>query len=264
MSIFETVEYRQFLKSWAELKGRGEWTRLASHLGISSTMMSQIMNENRELNHELANEVCEYLGFSEDETNYFFLLVDLKRAGTERLRARLRKRIKEEQTRASQLSKRLNQNRELSDATKSIFYSDWIYSGIRNLASVGEFSTVDTIAKRLGLTRQQVQRVIDFLVQSGLCELKGSQITIGPNKTHVGSDSPWVSQHHRNWRVKAMSEMRHRPEENLFYTGPMSLSQESAREIRRRIPTFLEDVYKIVGPSESETVRCLNIDWFEY
>ena len=53
-------------------------------------------------------------------------------------------------------------------------------------------------------------------------------------------------------------------EDHLFYTSPMSLSVEAAQHIRRMLPTLLEEVSRIVGPSASETVYCLNIDWFEY
>ena len=53
-------------------------------------------------------------------------------------------------------------------------------------------------------------------------------------------------------------------ESNLFYSAPMSLSAEAAEQVRKMLPKVVEDVLKIVGPSESEKVYCFNMDWFEY
>ena len=53
-------------------------------------------------------------------------------------------------------------------------------------------------------------------------------------------------------------------EKNLFYTCPMSLSLETAEEVRRLLPQFIEQVLKKVGPSPSEKVYCFSMDWFEY
>lgn len=73
-----------------------------------------------------------------------------------------------------------------------------------------------------------------------------------------------MQQHHKNWRIKALEKMPTKQNQNLFYTGPMSMSTEIAEKVRDEIPEFIAKIYKWVGPSSSETVRCLNIDWFEY
>jgi hypothetical protein len=44
----------------------------------------------------------------------------------------------------------------------------------------------------------------------------------------------------------------------------MSLSEKDAEKLRKLIPQWIEEIHKIVGPSDSECVRCLNIDFFNY
>jgi hypothetical protein len=44
----------------------------------------------------------------------------------------------------------------------------------------------------------------------------------------------------------------------------VSLSRSALEEIRTLLSTVIQNVMKISGPSPSETVACLNIDWFEY
>jgi len=49
-----------------------------------------------------------------------------------------------------------------------------------------------------------------------------------------------------------------------FFTETMALSLEAAQKIRLMLPGIIEQILSISGPSDSEAVRCLNIDWFEY
>lgn len=56
---------------------------------------------------ELANDLCDYIGFAEDEARHFLLLVDFARAGSTRLKTRLRNQVIESQSRAQTLTKRL-------------------------------------------------------------------------------------------------------------------------------------------------------------
>lgn len=266
-SVFEFIDYRVFLRSWVEAKGshrRGEWSRIAKRLGVTSTMISQVMREERNLSPELANELCDYMGLGDDESNFFLLLVEHARAGSHNLRRRLKRRIEENQKSASTLKKRLKVAETMATEAKTTFYSDWLYSAVRNFAAVDKMHTVETLADRFQVSREKMRSILDFLIENELCSSQSGFFSVGPQKTHVGADSPLVISHHRNWRLRSMEQMRERRETDLFYTGPMSLSNELAVEVRCRIPTLLEQLYRDIGPSKSETVRCLNIDWFEF
>lgn len=267
LSVFEYIDYRRFLKAWVKERAaveRGQWSRMAKAIGVTSTMMSQVMREDRNLSPELASELCDYIGFSDEEARHFLLLVDFARAGSVRLKARLRSQILESQGRAATLSKRLKADGAMADSARARFYSDWIYSGVRNASALEEQQTIDSLSIRFGVSRTKMQEIVHFLVENELCKSQSGKVSVGPQKTHVAIDSPFVLSHHRNWRLKACDTMRARNEADLFYTGPMSLSKELAAEVRQRIPTFLDQLYKDLGPSKSEVVRCLNIDWFEY
>lgn len=58
--------------------------------------------------------------------------------------------------------------------------------------------------------------------------------------------------------------MESRRSEDLYFTSPMSLSAAARDEIRTLLPTIIQNIMKISGPSTSETAACLNIDWFEF
>lgn len=267
MNIYEFLSYKSYLKAWMKArpkKGHGEGRRIAEALGISTTMISQVLNGDKNFNLELSSDLCDYLGLNDKETDYFFLLVEYERAGTHRLKTKLKKKIESLKTSAQVLKDRLQKDKELSDHDKAVFYSSWVYSGIRNLIATDSSATIDSISQRLQIPRNQIQKIFDFLLETGLCELKTNKFTVGAKRTHLGNDSALVTKHHQNWRMQGFNKMIFAEDKNLFYTAPMSLSKEAADKIREELPSFIEKINKLVVNSDSEIVRCLNIDFFEY
>ncbi len=267
MSIYDFQDYKEFYRRWLETqpsRGRGVGRRMALHLTTSSTLISQIFNGDRHLNLEMATEVAEFLSLTERETDYFYLLIQYARAGSKKLERNLRRRIEAAQNDARKVSERVIKDKELSEQEKSIYYSNWLYAGVRNIIATREVKTPDSIAERLHVPRQRILGVLEFLLAHGLISESKDGYEYLLKRTHISADHPLVHQHHKNWRLKGLEKMLAEPEANLFYSGPMSLSQADAERIRNKLLELLKEVTQIVGESDSETVRCLNIDWFDF
>jgi hypothetical protein len=58
--------------------------------------------------------------------------------------------------------------------------------------------------------------------------------------------------------------MENKNDLDVFFTSSMFLSKEADEEVRKMIPHFIQSVMTITGPSDSEVVRCLTLDWFEF
>lgn len=266
VSIYHYQDYKEFYNAWVEnqpREGFGEYRRLAQSLGVSTTMVSQVFKGEKHLSLELASELCDYLRLDEEETDYFLLLVDYGRAGSYKLQKRFLRQIKSRQEKSKKLETRVKSS-ELNEEARNIFYSTWLYSGVRMLTDTGKYNDAEELAKYLSLPRNHVQKILDFLMAHNLVLEEKGKLKMGPARTHVGSSSPLVTRHHQNWRIPALSKIQQNKEEDFFYTGPMVLSQEVADWIRQELPAFVERVNAKVIPSPSEVVRCLNIDWFEY
>lgn len=262
--VFDFESYRAYLQAHLQRQGRGEQGRLAKAAGISTSLLSLILSEQKNLSLEQATELVDYLNLPELDSDYFLTLVEIDRAGSTKLQNRLRKKLRLLKEQSVKVSRRVKKDTELSEQALSIYYSSWMYTGIRNFASIGEGKTQQEVMSRFGLSPQQVQQVVQFCLDHGLLVQQQNRYSFGAKNTHVGNDSPWVNNHHRNWRNQAIQQMEKRREQDLFYTCPMSLSQEAATEIRALLPEFIQQVLKIVGPSPSEKVMCWNMDWFEY
>lgn len=267
ISLFEYTDYKKFILDWIKTQpnsGRGFYTSLAEKLGTSNAAISQIFKDDRDLNLEHAAELCEFIHLTDEETYYFLLLVDYSRAGSVKLRKKLHAKIKIEQLQQQKLINRVPKDITLSDHVRSIYYSSWIYTGLRNLIAISEIQNTEQLAARLKVDQKKLQTIIQFLLDNHLLITEAGRIKVGPQKTHLESTSPWITKHHHNWRIKSMEAMQNSSDADLFYSAPMSLSMEVAEKVRQQLPEFIKQIIEEVGPSESQTVRCLNIDWFEY
>lgn len=267
MTIYEYTDYQKFLNDWLgsqPKRGRGLPRQWAAKLSLHSTFVSQVLLGKKHLSFDHGAELCELLGLSEAEEDYFTLLLMHKKAGTEKLRKKLERRISEEQKKSQVLRDRLKIKYEMTADVQSLFYSTWLYSAIRNLSALPRLHAVELIAEHLKMPRSVVQEAVEFLLSHGLCVMEKGKLQPGPRRTHVSATSPFVLQHHKNWRLKGFHEMSLRQEGDRFFTFPFSASKADNKKIFSRIIEFIEEIHDIVGPSDSESARCLNIDYFGY
>lgn len=267
LTIFDFTNYREYLSAWISSKREHSYGlkgRLAQSLGISSSLLSQIFKGEKSLTPDQASDLCDYLGLSELEADYLHLLLEKDRAGNPRYRDKLERKLRVLQQQSQKIGKRVPRTKELTDEQKAIYYSSWLYTGIRNLTAVPGYQQAEAIAEHLRCEPQVVTKILRFLLENGLCVEVDGKLSYGPASTHVDKESPFVNKHHQNWRFQAINHMELKRDEDVFFSSPMSLSIAASEEVRRLIPTFIQSVMKITGPSPSETACCLNLDWFKY
>jgi hypothetical protein len=265
MELFEFDSYKKYVLAWIESKpnrGRGLFRRLAEHLRVNPVYISQTLKGPKDLSLEQGFAVCEYLGLNDLEREYFLLLIQIERAGTQALKEFHLKRLRKLRRASQDLRNRVIPETEMTEAAKAVFYSNWSYSAVRLLSGVTRFGDEPAIAARLGLPLAQVHAIAEFLVRHGLCIQEGGRLRMGPRLTHLESDSPWIKTRQIDWRVKGFERMEQKGADELFYTGPMSLSPEAFTAIRRELVRLIEEASRLVGETEPEGLACLNIDWF--
>lgn len=267
LNIFEYSSYINYLGSWIEsqgLSGYGIKGRMSKALEVSSTFVSLMLKGEKLLTPDQASDLCDFIGLSELESEYLHLLVEQERAGKFKYKEKVKKKISALKLQANKIGRRVQRDKELTEEQKAIYYSTWLYTGIRNLSAIPEYSRTSDLAKKLNLEPALVNKVVKFLIENNLCIDKNGQLSYGPASLHIDKESPFVNKHHQNWRLQGIQKMEKRQDRDIFFTSPMSLSKEAAEQIQKMIPHFIQEVMKIVGPSSSEITTCLNIDWFEY
>lgn len=266
LSIYDFNDYRKYLKAWIQhqpLKGHGLKGKMARAAGVSSTLISLILKGEKQFSQEQALEISEFIGHTEQECDYLLLLLEKDRAGSHKLKQKIQKKIHKAQAEAQKISAHVPKDVELSEEAKAIYYSDWLYTAIRNLVAIGDYNDIRAISQRLNVPDHLVSTSLDFLFEHALCRLEKRKIVVGPAHTHLDKSSRLVQRHHQNWRLKGFERMSQSIDSDLFCTAPMSLSAEAADEIRKLLPKLIESVLKIMRPSPSEKLYCFNMDWFE-
>lgn len=231
-------------------------------MGVHPSLVSQILKGDKQLTQDQAFALTEFFALSPLESEFFLQLVQLDRAATPKLKAHLRAKLEQIRGQSTELAKRLESKQVLSDNAKGIFYSDWSFSAVRQLTAIEKFGSVEAIARALTLPTREVRRVLDFLLEHGLCKEENGRFQVGAQSTHLPASSPWVNVHHRNWREKAIASLKDQSDGTLFYTCPLTMAEADAPKVRELAIRFIEEVNKVVDPSPSERLYCLNIDWF--
>lgn len=266
MSQFVHNDYRSFLREILEKrprKGRGEMQKIAEHLRIHTTLISQIMSGLRELTDEQAFDLCGYLELTETESEYFQLLVKIERAGTQSYKLHLKNKLKEMREEVQKVSKRFTKADELTEAQKSIFYSSWIYSAIRLFCSTLEAGrSLEEVMQYFQITRTKAAEYLEFLVSAQLCENKNDLYQIGHQRTYIDRGSIYFLKHHLNWRMKSIERSEVATTDEKLYTVTMSVSQNDFVKIKDEISKLLNEILKISKTTEPEKLVCFNCDFF--
>lgn len=264
MKIFDYENYKDFVNDWIisrPKKGHGEFQKMAKAISIHPTLVSHIFRGEKDFTLEQALKFARYLRLKEMESDYFLLLVQYRRAGTFELQTFLKRQIKTIKEKANQLVNRIQRNKILSEEDKALFYSNWYYSGIRLLTSLKGKHTQKNIAEFYNLPIDLVEDVLKFLEERDLCLLKDGKYFIGPAITHLDANSPFISSHHRNWRLKSMEKHAKLGPTELSFSAPLTISKEDAMKVRILLLEFIEDLSERVKVSESEEIMNINIDW---
>jgi uncharacterized protein (TIGR02147 family) len=264
-SIFQYKSYKKFIverQSSLPNKGRGDSRRLAEYLNVHTTFISQVLKGDKEFSQEQAIKVASYYTLSEEETHYLILLVNLAKSGTKDLKDYYSGLIQSKQNKYYQVQSRMKKAIELSDDQKAQYYSDWKFMAVWLATSIDQIKNIDEIASKLDIEKTVVRKILDFLLQVGLCEEKKGHYVQGISKTHLSRKSLLINKHHTNWRLKAIEKGEQMGAEELQFSAPLTISKKDFKKIKAIMLDSIERSSEIVSQTHPTEVACLNIDFF--
>lgn len=264
-SVFEFTSYKEYLLHWISRRpnsGRGERSRIAETLRCQLAYISQVLSGPAHFSFEQAEALNALLDHTDDEADFFLLLVQLERAGTPALQKRVKKKIQEILNQRLILKNRLQFEKTLSREDQMTYYSAWYYAAIHIALAIPGLQTRDALARAFGLSISKVSQVLDFLLTRGLSKEEKGRYQIGDVRLHLESDSPMISKHHTNWRMQAIQSLEKETSSELHYSSVITVAEEDIPKIRESLVRAVEKVREIVKPSQDETLFCYTIDLF--
>lgn len=265
MSIFEFNDYKAFLRKYITglpKKGRGEINKIAEHIRVHPTFISQVLRGDKDLTADHAYHLCSFLGLPAMESDYFLFLVQRDRAATAEFKNYYKRKIEELKKASLHIANRMPEHRRLSDQERAVFYSNWIYIYVWLFTSLDDGQTLDAVADRLGVSRAKASEILGFLKGAGLCAEEKGKFVMKTQLMHLEQGSPFLSRHHLNWRMKAMQRTDDLTEQELMFTSPISISREDFGRIREILVEVIKKTSPMIKDSPAEDVACLNLDLF--
>jgi len=123
-------------------------------------------------------------------------------------------------------------------------------------------SKVD-MAEALGLPLEMISEILEFLIHAGLVREENGRYVTGSARLHLGTDSPYLSQHHRNWNLKAVDKLGRDVKTGLHYSSVVTLTPEDIEHVKETFMQAIEKSKKIVRESKGEKVSSITLNFFE-
>ncbi len=263
-SVFKFSNYKDFLRQALPVLGplRGARTKLAEVLGCQAGFISLVLSGAGDFSLEHGIRIARFLALSEDESDFFLLLIDHDRAGSIELKRHFKRKIDEVLKKRSEILGRLKVVDTMTESDQLLYYSSWIFTAVHMALMVPELQEKKAIAKFLQLPVSRVAEILQFFIRTGLAVENEGHIVGGPTRMHIPSTSPLVFKHHSNWRMRAIHSMDQNRSQDLHYSLVMSLSEEAVEKIKAMLLDCVQKVEPILKAATDETVYALNLDLF--
>jgi uncharacterized protein (TIGR02147 family) len=244
---------------------RGYQTLLAKAAGCHNSHLSHVLSGRAHLNLEQAVAICEFWGFNELHTDYFLGLVNLARAGTEKLRSNFERHL--EKIRNDSLrgvSYHENDTPVVTLASdKSILYmSSWYTSAIHAALEFEHLRNVPALSSRFHLPEDHVQGVLTMLNEFGIAEEIEGQWK-SKSKIAIGGDTkPVTKMYHQAIRQKANLCLDTRGDHDYFTTNLMSFPRVMIPEMKTKMQNAVRSVLSDSKEQDGEELIYLCVDFF--
>lgn len=228
-----------------------------------SRWYSEVLEGRKSFSTEHAYALAQFIGINDLEKDYFLTLIEYDRAGSVALRKFIESKLIKLRQENEKIKNRVPVYASMSDADQALFYSQWYYSALRLSCGIGEAVTTESLARDFDLPIELVTKVLQFLISRGLVvEKENKTLDRGPQNTFLPSDSPLISRHHMNWRMKAIERHPRIGPDELAFSAPLTLAEADIPNVRKMCLDFIQDVSNKVSQSPAEKLACFNIDWF--
>lgn len=267
-SIFEYLDYRQYLKDWFQ-KTKQENSHfslrsLAKSVGLSAhSFLLLVMQGKRKLTPETARKIARGIRLSTEESQYLELLVRLMHEPEEKSRSHLLEQVSHYQELAR--AKLLHQD-EIE------YYKQWYHVAIREMITHSDFQEDSKwIANQLypKIQEEQAAQALQLLIRLGLVE-RGENgklrqthkvLSTGAEVNHL---SEVVRHFHRSVMDLAKGSMEVIPEHIRDISSvTLSVPQKLMPHLKEEIDRFRRRIVRISAQApEVDTVVQLNLQLF--
>lgn len=265
IKIYDFLDYKEFLRRKLPTTGsqRGIRAKLAQSLGFHAAFISQVLQGEGHFSMEHSLGIGKFLDLSQDEINFFMLLVQRERAASDDLRKFYEAEIAKVLANRNPLITREFTAPTDKNLMWSTYFSTWLYAAIHTITSIPGYQTAKAIAEHFELPVEKVQYHLDFLIQFDLVTAEGPLYKMKQNNVYLEPTSPLVTSHHLNWRMKVVEALDAQQDFDMHYSLVFAVSEDDARQIKEILRQSIRDLDAKISKSKEEALFGICIDCFK-
>ncbi len=265
-SLFDYRDYKIYFNDLIEalpLQGRGKRVELAQAIHCQKAFISQVLGGDYHFSLEQAEMTADFFGITGEEKEYLMLLVSCNRAGTPSLKKFYEEQLERKREENKQLESRLKIKKKIPIEEQAEYYRSWKYQAVHMLLTIPHYQTLEKVCEYFHLPKSEAADILHFLCSIGLVEKNKNLFFPSVSLLHLAKDSPFVSRHHANWRMKAIESAEKRENPGFHYSLVFSCSKKDLEKVRESIVKCLAENSATIQPSREEVVASLCVDLFE-
>jgi plasmid maintenance system antidote protein VapI len=264
-NIFSCSGYKKIMDQLLRKSGaRGVLSRAAEALNCQRSYLSRIINGEMHLTPDQAYLLCKFWRLKTLEQEYFQCLVDLDRAASGEYREHIKSRLTEIVRRNESLSERMQRPEPiLSSANEAFYFSSWHWAATHFLTSISEYQSLSKLSEKLAIPKEQLLFFLERLKAMGYVGQRGSNWEFLQGEFHLPNQSPFVIQHHQNWRHRAVLDAQTYNSESVHYTNVQTAKREDIQKIKNMLFDFISKSKETLDPSCPEEAVVILCDVFK-
>lgn len=263
-TVFEYENHFSYLKdTLGRTNVRGIKGRFAEHVQIQPAFLSQVLANKYPLSLEQGDLANSFFDHTSEESDFFLLILSRDRAGSASLRKHFSKQIEHFRKRRLEVVERLGRKAEVPLEVQGVYYSSWLYAAVHVALTIPELRKPSVLKDYLGVKRDKVLHVLQFLEENGFVFRKGDEFHPTQTWIRLDRESPQINQLHINWRNKAIQSLDTRRDEDLHYSGAFSLDEKTATIIRDALLENISKQIKTIEAAPEEDLYVINLDFFK-
>ncbi|RYZ57907.1 MAG: TIGR02147 family protein [Proteobacteria bacterium] len=266
MSFFSCTNYREIIRFQLKEHSpkRGFQSTLAKFLGCSPSFLSQVLKDKVHLTPDQAALFCDFWKLNQLECDFFLNLVNLERASTVELQAKIAKWIDALRSKGQKQGFHSQTERSIpleGDAVQ--YWSAWHYPAVYEGISHAIFKTREDIAERFSLPMATVDQILSKLKSFGMIEEK-NRIWKATNKNFYETDDVALTKlFHDEIHRHSLEKYDAPQDEDLHYVQVAGIAKSEIPELKQMILDLINRQRLKMKRSGDQELVCFSYHLFK-
>lgn len=239
---------------------------LCEKTGIQPPYLTKVLKHDAHLTEEQVFSIARFFELSDEEEDYFLLLLRFAKANDRTYKSKLKNKILEARERKNKLlsnGEMLPQSNSDTMRLIEYFLSPNQQILFKALHIPKYRNSPYLLCQKLEILEEEIDNGLERLDKLGFIQRPGTRIQVLRHEPMLQAGHGLLAHHHRNWRIEAMKRYFPKHSENLKVTATLALDSKTMLQLKQKLQKLVEEMNQVASQDESPSqVVQLNLDLF--